>query len=280
MILNERQALILESLNIYGYLTVKQLVKIGVYHTEQGIRDKIIYKLKSKPHPLVKVAEFGFMPKKGRLAGVHFLTPKGAKVLAEYLDIDPEKIHYPKGQVQFTRDYFHRIEFIDLHIVIRQWVKVKGYDLDFFHSYYKSQGNQRQKNSQLVRDTQVRLEGNTIIPDGNFRLKMENGTSRLFTLELHRGTHTQRIFEQLEAHANIIEQDLLAQKYDHPNANYVLSVYENSGIMESAKKKLMSSPEFADNFKDHYAFNTVENLKKDFSKSWKYADNQDFTLFL
>ena len=199
MILNERQALALESLRTYRYLTVKHMVKLGVHSNDKRVREKVLAPLKAGKHPLIKAEDFGFVAGKGRLSAIHYLTSRGALVLADYLATGVDDIPYPTGQVQFSRDYFHRIEFIDIHIALRQWAKSAGHGVEFFHSYYNSTGNQRQANSQLIRDTQIKLDnGETLVPDGNFLLDMADGQRRLFTLELHKGTNTARIIEQLE----------------------------------------------------------------------------------
>lgn len=226
MLINSSQIKAIESLKIYRYLTASQMVRLGIYKTEKGLRDKILSKLKAQPYPLIKSVDFGFVAGKGRLPQLHYLTKRGALTLADLHGVGLDTIPYPIGAVQFSRDYFHRTEFINLHIALRQYAERTGQEVDFFHSYFDSTGNQRQKNSQLIRDTQVQLNGETLIPDGNFRLAMHDGQSRLFTLELHKGTNTNKILAQLENHARIIESGLLANKYQHPFDNYVLSVYD------------------------------------------------------
>ena len=52
MLLNESQRITLKSFKLYRYLTARQLVQLGVYKTEKGLRDKILSKLKAQPHPL------------------------------------------------------------------------------------------------------------------------------------------------------------------------------------------------------------------------------------
>jgi galactose mutarotase-like enzyme len=150
--------------------------------------------------------------------------------------------------------------------------------VDFWHSYFDSKGNQRQKNSQLVRDTQVKLFNRNIVPDGNFRLDMLDGESRLFTLELHKGRNTKTIIKQLETHAQLIERELLPIKYDHPHDNYILSVYDTAGTMEAVKRRFLDSKLLAE-YQDYYIFNTVEQVTGEFSQRWHYFNNEPFLIF-
>lgn len=278
MILNESHKKTLEALKTYRYLTSRQLVRLGVYGSEKGLRDKILSRLREQPYPLIDSVDFGFVAGKGRLASVHCLTRRGALALANLHEVKLETISYPTGAIQFSRDYFHRLEFINLHISLRQWASTNGQEVEFFHCYFDSTGNQRRENSQLVRDTQVFLHGKPVIPDGNFRIAMNDGQRRLFTLELHKGNNTGRILEQLETHAHLIEQELLPKKYQHPHDNYILSVHENAGTLEAVKRRFYDSPLLAEHY-NYYAFNLADTLKEDFANGWHYANGECFIVF-
>lgn len=259
-------------------MTVKQLVRLGVYGSEKGLRDKILSRMKAEAFPLIASVDFGFVAGKGRLESVHCLTKRGALALADLHGVGLESIPYPTGAIQFSRDYFHRLEFISLHIALRQWANASRQEVEFFHCYFDSTGSQRRANSQLVRDTQVSLNGQAVIPDGNFRLAMTDGQKRLFTLELHKGNNTGRILEQLETHAHLIERELLPKKYQHPHDNYILSVYDNAGTLEAVKRRFHTSPLLVE-YRNYYAFNLADTLQADFANGWHYADGEAFTVF-
>lgn len=276
--INESQSKVLEALKTFRYLTVKQFVKLGIYKSEKGLRDKVLARLRLEPYPLISSTDFGFVAGKGRLESVHCLTKRGALALADLDGVGLETIPYPTGAIQFSRDYEHRLEFISLHIALRQYAERTGQTVDFFHSYFDSVGNQRQKNSQLIRSTQVFLGSKAIIPDGNFRLAMLDRQTRLFSLELHKGNNTAKILEQLENHAFLIEKELLPNKYNHPFDNYVLSVYDHQGTLEAVKKRFQDSPRLKQ-YQTHYAFNLWEVAQADFSQGWHYCDGQAFNVF-
>ena len=268
----------LETLEQYRYLTASQFVEIGIFSNVKQARDIYLSRMKRKRHALINAVDFGFIAGKGKLPQIHHLTKYGAEALAEYRGVELNKIRYPVGKVQFSRDYFHRVEFISLHIAFRKYAERTSQGVDFWHSYFDSKGNQRQKNKQLIRDTQVKLYNQTIVPDGNFRLDMKDGESRLFTLELHKGTNTKRIIKQLENHARLVELELLPDKYDHPHDNYILSVYDHAGTLEAVKRRFLDNKKLAE-YKDYYIFNTVENLMNDFSSGWVYFNSEKFEVF-
>lgn len=275
MIVTEKQLQVLENLAIYRYLTAQQLHTLGIYKSIPVIRNKALAPLKKKPLNLIKGLNFGFYPTKGKLQTIHHLTKKGVNTLKEIEGYD-ETIIYPKGKVEFTRDYFHRVSFIDIHIALRQWVENKGEELVFFHSYFDSA--QGKRGFHLIRDTQVTLNEKTIVPDGNFCLQMQDGEKRLFSLELHRGNNIKVILKQLFQHRQIIEQGLLSHKYSHNYDNYVLSVYEDIHTMERVKKEFLSNTHFSD-YKDYFIFSSLDALIADFSSSWFYANNKEFSIF-
>lgn len=278
MIINDTQVRILEALARYRFLTNRQLVTLGLYKTEKSLREKVLPRLKGTSQPLMKSMDFGFVAGKGRLPQVHYLTKRGALVLAELHQVSLDVIPFFVGAIQFSRDYFHRIEFISLHIAVRQYAQQTGQTVEFFHNYFDSSGNQRQANSQLIRDTQVTLHGKTIIPDGNFRLAMNDGQRRLFSLELHKGNHTKRILAQLTHHAQIVEQGLLADKYQHPFDHYVLSVYDHAGTMQAVKQRFLTTPAFYEH-QPGFLFATVEAVETDFAQAWTLANNEPCRFF-
>ena len=211
-ILNDRKAQVLEHLGRFTYLTVNQLVDLGIAPQARNVRDRYLRPLTEGRYPLVGFGSFYVSNRP--LPRIYYLTKRGVRALAEYWDVVPETIYFPTGKIQFTRDYDHRVATVDCLISLYQWTKKQGHEIDFCDTYFQVDGSQRKQGQQLTRRPQVSLEGTTVIPDANFRLNMSDGQQRLFTLELHRQPKTQRIVEQLEVHADIIRHELLAKKYD------------------------------------------------------------------
>ena len=228
----------LAALAEYQYLTPQQLLRLGVATDYENLRQCYLKPLGEGARPLIKFAEFGFEPGKGRLPRIYFLTKGGTRALADYRDVDPNSIVYPVGKVQFSRDYHHRVGLIDIRIALNLWAENAGHEVDFFDTYYDVEGSQRGFGKELTRKTQVSLPivengtptTKTIVPNTNFRLRMAD-KPRLFTLELHRSNKTTRIVEQLKNHLDLITEELLAEKFQHSHLNYVLSVHEKASTI-------------------------------------------------
>lgn len=285
-VINERQAQILETLAEYQYLTPQQLLKLGVATDYENLRQRYLKPLADGTRPLIKFAEFGFEPGKGRLPRIYYLTKRGVQTLTEYLDIDPASIIYPVGQVQFRRDYHHRVGLIDIRISLNLWAKSVGHEVEFFDTYYDVEGAQRGIGAKLTRKTQVSLpiieNGEagikTIVPDANFRLAMDD-KSRLFTLELHRSNKTARIVDQLKTHLRLITEELLAEKHQHPHLNYMLSVHEKASTIGHVRAALLADNDFAD-FLPHFLFATLNDAKdSDFGAIWRAVDGTEISSF-
>lgn len=275
MLISEKQLQVLEQLSIYKYLTSKQLFRMGIYSSEKVTRDLALTPLKKSPLNYIKAVDFGFYPSKGRLHSIHHLTKKGALFLEE-TSREEGKVFYPKGKVDFSRDYFHRTQFIDLHIALRQWAEATGQEVLFFDSYFESSKDRQGK--KFVASTQVQLFNRSVTPDGNFCLLMADQQKRLFTLELHRGNNLEKIKAQLYRHSQIFENNLLADKYNHPFNHYILSVYEDEKTLRNIKRAIQEES-FLKDYTKCFLFSTLDSAIEFFSKSWHYADNTPFHHF-
>lgn len=77
-----KQEVILKALARYQFLSVNQLMYIGIAH-DRSYLNKQLRMLKAYPKPLIYSQHFGVDPKKGKLESIHALTKYGAKLLAE-----------------------------------------------------------------------------------------------------------------------------------------------------------------------------------------------------
>jgi hypothetical protein len=201
------------------------------------------------------------------------------------LRIDPTGINYPKGGIQFSIDYSHRINFIDFHIAFKCWAKQQQKDVEFFHAYFDKIGSQRAGTVRSTAKTRVHLkrtiytelEDKPFIPDGLTRYQ-ERDKSRLVAIEIHNGVHSKRITHQLLEHLEALDQGLFSRKYQHSKMNFILSVHENQSTLDSVKRRLMERPEFRPLF-SLFLFNRQDQAKKDFSQGWTLADGSKTALF-
>lgn len=283
--LSEKQVLILEALAYFRYMTPQQMIDWGVSPSLPYIRDNVLKCLGKKARPLIKYKDFGFITTKGkkRVSRFHYLTKQGAETVAEHWGVSPEDIIYPIGGIQFSNDYFHRVDFIDVHIAFRKFIKKIGCQVLFFDGYFDTYGsNRRNKDAPLTKKNKVLLNHKIFIPDGV--CKIRSNRNRLFLIEIHKGNNTKRILEQINKHIDCISRSIFSQKYNHLNAesrplpNFVLSVYEKQSIMEQVKARALKLRDFSP-FLPLVLFSTVEEIKRDFLGAWTTADNQHSGIF-
>lgn len=284
--LTEKQVLALEALAVYRYLTPQQMVNCGVSSSLPYLRNKVLKRLSKEHRPLIKYKDFGFIATQGqsrRVARLYYLTKQGAEVVAEHKGVSLDKIIYPVGGIQFSNDYFHRIDFIDVHIALRKWVEKIGCQIQSFDGYFDTFGsNRRSKDAPLTKKNKILLNHKIFIPDGV--CKISSNKDRLFLIEIHRGNNTKRILEQIDKHIDCISRGIFSKKYKHLNSdsqplpNFLLSVYEKESIMNQVKKRLLGLSDFQ-NFLPLILFATVDEVKKDFEGVWMTANNHKMPIF-
>ncbi len=285
MNLTQQQQAVLEALAEFRYLTAHQMLAMGISKSGHSLRKNTLNRLINTHRKTIKSHDFGWIPQRGRLSRVYYLTNYGAEILAEVLRIDQAQIEYPKGGIQFSSDYTHRMNFIDFHISFKRWAEKENKEVDFFHAYFDKVGSQRAGKVRSTAKTRVLLKRTVytqqdekpFIPDGLTRYQ-DKDKSRLVAVEIHNGTHSKRITQQLLEHLEAIEQGIFSYKYEHTQANLVLSVHEHQSTLDSVKRRLMERPEFKP-FLRFFLFNKQDQAKADFAKGWTQADGKKTILF-
>jgi len=274
-VINERQTKVLECLARYTYLTVYHLQKLGIAPQPRNIRDRYLRPLTEGRSPLVGIGQFHVNNK--RLPWVYYLTEHGAKAVAQLQEVPLDEIYYPKGKTQFTRDYQHRMETIDCMITLEQWAHSKGYEIEFWDTYFQVEGSQKKSSAPLKKRTEVILGDDKIEPDVNLGILIEN-TSKLFTLELHRQPKTQRIVQQLAQHAHFLRHEALSDKYNHPNLNYVLSIHHSYKAMQAVQKELSTSKHL-EHVEECFLFSDYKTLTRNITTAWVDSKGKPNSLF-
>ena len=285
MNISRQQQSVLEALAEFRYLTIPQMVEMNISKNADSLRNHTLNRLINSHRKAIKYHDFGWIPQRGRLARVYYLTHYGAEILAEAWRMEAERIEYPKGGIQFSSDYTHRMNFIDFHISFKRWAEKEKKDVDFFYSYFDKIGSQRAGNVRSTAKTRVMLnrtvytnqENKPFIPDG--LTKYQDGNKpRLVAIEIHNGTHSKRITHQLLDHLEAIQQGLFNEKFNHDTANFVLSVHENQSTLDSVKRRLRERSEFQ-SFLPLFLFNKQDQAKANFAKGWTLADGSKTALF-
>lgn len=285
MNITQQQQRVMEALAEFRYLTAKQLIDIGISKNITSLRDKSLSRLERHKKHFIKSHDFGWIPQRGKLSRVYYLSHNGVKVLADILRVDPKTIEYPKGGVQYSSDYTHRENFIDFHINFKRWAEITGKETEFFYSYFDKIGSQKKGKVRSTAKTRVFLKrtvylqqnDKVFIPDGLTRYQ-DGEKSRLVAVEIHNGLHSQRITQQLLEHVEAIQQALFSEKFEHESANFVLSIHENESTLKSVKNRLMESPEFQP-FLPLFHFNLQSQTRENFTEGWTLANGEKTALF-
>jgi hypothetical protein len=289
--ITETQLQILERLNDYRFLTVQQMQRIGIAKNTQTIH-KAIKALHDTGKRLADYVDFGTFPTIGRLPRIHYLTKHGARLLAEALRIDPSEIHYPKGVKVFSRDYFHRVDTIDLHILARSFCEAhEGVELDFFQTYFEHTGAnhwgdpakpKREALNKIIID-----EKTALIPDCVFRISDPNGKPFLFVGEIYRGHSTKRLQQQLHKYLLSIQTGAINNAYNYLSGFPVLIVCETEKALISLIKRIERDRVFQ-YAEDYFLFKTFDQvgqgvtraeLQNAFATGWKTYTSKERGLF-
>ena len=187
----------LEQLAKFKFLTVSQLVRLGVAKHKNNVREAL---QDLRKQGITNQKEYAVSAKYGKLENVHFLTEKGAKLTAEALRFDISQVQYPKSlNTFFFHDYQHRINMIDTQIEYLNWIESSHRISKKIEAYYFTIGSTRasSKTGKLQRQTKIELsQGSSFDPDSVFIYQSEQSTV-LALLEMCNGDKTKRIIEKI-----------------------------------------------------------------------------------
>lgn len=260
---------VLEHLGTYRYLTVPQMIALGVAKHKSTVYN-VLKRFKTLPRKLVEQKNFGLIPGKRNIHSIFFLTRQGAELLAEMYRTDLAKISYPKGVYVFQNDYFHRVATIDFHISLRQWAERTGTTVVFFDTYFDKTGSNRGGRGQKLRaKTRFDLSDQAFIPDVVYMLLLPDGRPRLVTAEIHNGKDTGRFLKQMETHSQALEEGVISEKHRVDFANSIRWVFEHESTMRAAIRRIRQRGDY-DAFRAYIEFNTIAQVKSNFAEGWQH----------
>lgn len=162
----------LEALAEFRYLTMTQMVDLGVSRNYSHVAHKVTRDLITPPFEAIGSHDFGVIPGIGKLHKVFFLTERGAELLAEATQQDVSDIKYPVRGVQFSRDYFHRLAYVDFCISFANYMRSRNLPIFNMTHYFDKIGKPR-KGTALHSETRLALTRGYIVPDGLFSSILE-----------------------------------------------------------------------------------------------------------
>ena len=270
--LTEIQTRILEALAHYRYLTHSQMLRLNI-GSPSFLRFSTRRLREKGDEPFIESICYPFSPREGRLEQVHHLTATGAAVLADVTNNDTYRSLKPVTAV-YHRDYWHRKYTIDFQIALTQALAGdERLDLVSFDRYFDKTGANRGSGRPLRSNTRVDIDADThLIPDINFVLSRPFDTKHrvLYTAEIANGQDTKRVLRQIERHAEVLQNRVLADKYDMPNRqpHQVLFIFSDYGLLRAARSRFVEVKS-ALPFSACFRFGFLQYLMQDVIRCWK-----------
>ena len=261
-LINNMQADILEHLGRFGFLAVSQFhVLTG---KSVGYIREMLGGLKRKGYISSYRIEVSY---KVRAENIYFLTSQGKEFLLSHKNVFAYDIKLPiaKNPV-VTKDYWHRLSFITLHIHLYKYLLKQDMPLKGFYAYFDKIGNV--KAGTLTAKTKIPLaKGAAYIPDGVMLTD-----TRLYLLEMYCDKDTKRIINQLALHAQAITLATPAKTFGVQDDPLVLSVFAHASIKQAVVKRLTTNEGFIP-ISHLYFFATLEDVKKDIGTAFTTIHN-------
>ena len=261
--------LVLQHLAVYRFLTVPQLIGLGVAKHKSTVYD-ILKRFDRFPRKLIDRKKFNFVSGRGNIHMVLYLTRGGTELLAEHYGVDPGRIKYPRGQTIFVNDYYHRIATIDFHIALRQWAENAGATVDFFETYFDKTGSNRGGVGQRLRaKTRVDVGKEFFNADAIYRTTKSNGSQWLVIFEMHNGHDSGRFLKQLDIRLLALEEGSINDQYEFFDPCILECVFEHESTMRAVIKRVRQAEDLT-GFREYVSFNTIENVRTDFAVGWQH----------
>ncbi|MDJ0627619.1 MAG: hypothetical protein QNJ44_05120 [Rhodobacter sp.] len=250
---------VLRALSLYRFLTVDQMLHLGISRNAKSLRDKSLFALRH--HGCIQSEKIGsFLP------DVHYMNAKGAAILEELegvaLDATPSKKRQPFSALFAP----HRFAQVDFHIGVRQWAESRG-DVEVL---LELQDFVRQPRAA----TELQVPGlvNSVIPDGLFAVGTNSGQEAVYAVEIHRATQSKAVAGQLSQYFEVIKSAAIAQTHGVTANPIICSVHQQPAVLASVKARLAAHDGFAP-FRQNFVFHTLDDLRDNFTGGWHLADD-------
>lgn len=271
-IVTEMQTRILEFLSVFRFLTATQFQRLGVSRNLRVIW-RALRRLSQTPtekRPLIHVIRFPVQARIGGVESFHCLTIWGARFLAELLKIDVSSIYAIQRPVVFTRDYFHRKNCIDFHILLSQHLP-SHLTLARFDRYFDKATvkGKRGVSGRFTARTRIELEhGRSLIPDINFILQSATDPNRqaLFSFELQNGVDAKRALEKMRRHAEVMKQGALSQAYVIDQNYQAMFLFEQRSLLQAIVKRFSEAG--IQGFENLFWFGMLADVQRDPVGRW------------
>ncbi len=236
------QGKVLISLARYKYLTLSQLLAIGVGTTQYKYLWKQVASMRDRKRALIERRSFNLEIRLGRVEDLYYLTKYGKNVLVDDFRLLEKDIKIPIGKTIAYKDYHHRKTTIDFQISLYQWTEKNNYEIPYFNAYYDKKGNNRTDKNLTTLSKIDFGNGEYIIPDAVFKVMSET-KERLFLFELHMGKDTLRLIKQIHKHAFALVKKFTHKqfKYDLEKSYTIFLLFEYQATKNAFIKRLVKT---------------------------------------
>ena len=140
----------------------------------------------------------------------------------------------PNGRIVTAKDYRHKVTTIDIQIELQKWIRRRKAEVLSYHRYFDKEGSNR-KVRRMTSVNKVSFQNSFIIPDSTMLAK-EGGFERLYLIELHYGKDSKRIYNQINAHLQLLLSFRAHIKYDYPKdrAYFILIAFSEETTLHNS----------------------------------------------
>ena len=267
------QAKVLESLAVYKYLTLSQMLQLNVGTRDSRYIHRQVASLRDRRKPLVECSNYQSpQPRRGRVESMYYLTEEGERALINDLFYPENKIRRPVGKSQVYRDYYHRKYTIDFQIRLMKWCASKGKEVPLSEFYFDYSGNNR-VGKNLTAQTRIDLEGDEyIIPDMSFTIRAPGKGDSFFLFEMHNGKDTGKLIRQIHQHAKALVSRATHKRYglDQSRSYKILLLFEHRSIMNSTISRISAQGSLFANVQQYFLCKALEDIETEhFFGHWR-----------
>lgn len=233
---------VLQALNVYRYLSVNQMIRLGVA-TDKGNLRKVLNGMVSAqkdeagiPRPKeIGMLDFGSIPRIGRLSRLHYLAPIGAELLREF-DPDGPEPKPIRHALRFQNDYFHKVNTIDFHITLQQFAAAASHKITLNRQYFTRLP--KSGNTPARPSTSIDLNPGFLDPDSIYMLQDPDGTERLLLVEIANGKRVDRVVDKLPRYGQALTEDKINHTFNYgTRAPRVLWLFDEPRTLELVQER-------------------------------------------
>lgn len=269
LVLSDIQDQALQLLGEYKFLTISQIVRL-MKTSKNHTREKLNALIRLG---FIGTVDIGIIPHRGLAEKMYYLTPKGANFLIDELDKNADSIRFPIGEVTVRQDYLHRVETVNVQIVLNEFLGKYNGELITFKTYFDKVGSQRKDGLQTA--TRLDLSDGTHLNADILTGYYLNQKPYLFTIEVYNGRNTKRIIEQIHKTFNVIYEGVaIKKKFGIEKTCRLLLVFEHETILQATKERVKTLLNEFESPERFVYFKTSQLMQKDFASTWLSLDNR------